>query len=59
MRQQPCRHEQPEALLRVMDGYGPEQYAIFEEEKRRPDAERNAERRSEQRYLDVVPDQLR
>ncbi len=42
-----------------MNRYGPEQYAVFEEEKRRSDAERYAERRSEQRYLDVVLDQLR
>src|SRR5712672_1863722 len=59
MWQQPRRHEQSESPLRVMNRYGPEQYAIFEEEECRPNAKRYAECRCKQRYLDVVPDQLR
>ena len=59
MWQQPRCHEKSEALLRVMNRYGAEQYAIFEEEERRPDAKGYAERRCKQCYLDVVPDQLR
>src|SRR6267154_69568 len=58
MWQQPRRHEQSESPLRVMNRYGPEQYAIFEEEECRPNAKRYTECRCKQRYLDVGPDQL-
>ena len=42
-----------------MNRHGPKQYAIFEQKKCRPNAEGYTQRRSEQRDLNVVPDQLR
>src|SRR5262249_3407825 len=50
--------EQTETPLRVMNGYCPEQHAIFEEKECRPDAKRYPECSRQQGYLNVVPDQL-
>src|SRR5580704_13271163 len=59
MRQQPCGDEQAKPLLRVTNRDGPEEYAIFEEQQRGPDAIRYAKRSREQRHLDIVRDELR